>query len=312
MTGCSATGVAESDGVEGTEPSQTIRNCDTDLAISPTPERVVTIKSTPLELMLALGLEDRVVASAFLDGPLPDELLPSGWEPNVISDDVPGRELLVSQTPDLVFAGWASNLSADGPGTRDALEQLGIRSYVSPAACDFGEAAPEALTFEDDFAMFREVGTIFGAEQRAEELVAEQQRRLEAIERPDRELTALWYSSGDDAPFVGGGTGAPNMIMEAAGLRNVEAESEESWLSLSWESFVAADPDVIVLVDTPWSTAEDKRERIETQPAAQTMRAVVKQRYITVPFDTTEAGVRNVDGVEIVASAAAEFAADAD
>ena len=37
------------------------------------PERVVTIKSTSTEMLLALGLGDRIVGTAFQDGPVPDE-----------------------------------------------------------------------------------------------------------------------------------------------------------------------------------------------------------------------------------------------
>lgn len=308
LTGCGlpAGASAEADPGGGRTP-QTIRNCDVDVDVAPAPERVVTIKSTPLELMLALGLEDRVVGSAFLDGPVPEELAPAGWQPDLISDKVPGRELLIGEQPDFVFAGWASNLSADGPGTREELLQLGIRSYVSPSACDFGEAGARPMTFDDVFGMFTEVGRIFGVEDRAERLVAEQRARLADVEQPAEPLTALWYSSGEDTPFVGGGTGAPDMIMRAAGLENAEAGQSESWLSLSWEAFVASDPDVIVLVSTPWNSAEDKRRRIEANPAAQSMRAVREQRYITVDFAETEAGVRNVDAVETIAAAAAEM-----
>lgn len=287
--------------------SRELQNCDTPVSVDPTPERVVTIKSTPLELLLALGLEDRVVGSAFLDGPVPEELAPAGWEVEEISDQVPGRELLLSMQPDFVFAGWASNLTADGPGTRDELLKLGIRSYVSPAACDFGEAAGEPMDFNDVFTMFDEVGQIFDVRERSDELITGQRDRLDAVTLPSRSPTAIWYSSGEDTPFVGGGTGVPNMIMEAAGIENVVADQPESWLSLSWEAFVASDPEIIVLVDSPWNSAEAKRDRIEAHPAAQQMRAVRAGDFVTVDFAMTEAGVRNVDAVKTIAEQAAEI-----
>ena len=308
LVGCSAPGQTQQSAAsdEPTAPS-TIENCDVAVEVAPAPERVVTVKSTPLELMLALGLEDRIVGSAFLDGPVPASLAPSGWNVNEISDKVPGRELLLSTQPDFVFAGWASNLTADGPGTRSELEGLGIRSYVSPAACDFGEATPQTLTFDGVFEMYRQIGTIFEVPDRAETLIASQQEELAKIATPKQPLSALWFSSGDDTPFVGGGTGAPNMIMEAAGLTNVVADQEASWASLSWEAFVASDPDVIILVDSPWNSAAAKRERLESHPAAQTMRAVQAGHYIVVDFATTEAGVRNVEAVATISEKAIEI-----
>src|SRR5699024_9698348 len=115
-----------------------------------------------------------------------------------------------------------------------------------------------------------------------------------------------WYSSGEDAPFVAGGVGTPQMIMEAAGVTNMLVEEPRTWFSMSWEAFVAESPDYIVLVDAPWNSGEQKRERLEAHPAASQMEAVTQESYIEVPFAATEAGVRNVDAVKIVAEAVAD------
>src|SRR5690625_4558544 len=47
-------------------------NCGMDVTIEEPPSRVVTIKSTSTELMLALGLADHIVGTAFPDGPVPE------------------------------------------------------------------------------------------------------------------------------------------------------------------------------------------------------------------------------------------------
>ena len=46
---------------------------------------------------------------------------------------MPGQEALLGLEPDFVYAGW-ENFSADGAGDRAALHDLGIATYVSPAA----------------------------------------------------------------------------------------------------------------------------------------------------------------------------------
>ncbi|MDY7558061.1 ABC transporter substrate-binding protein [Cryobacterium sp. 10C3] len=107
--------------------------------------------------------------------------------------------------------------------------------------------------------------------------------------------SALWYSSGVDSPYVGAGIGAPQMIMDAAGLTNVFASVKDTWTSVGWESVVAADPSVIVLVDATWNTAESKIKTLETNPATKNLTAVKNKRYITLPFASTEAGIRNVE-----------------
>ncbi|HEX6956250.1 MAG TPA: putative F420-0 ABC transporter substrate-binding protein, partial [Agromyces sp.] len=275
----------------------TIDSCGTEVTFEQAPERVVTIKSSTLELLLALGLEDRVVGAAFTDGPVPEEYTGAAEDIEILSDRVPSQEATLAAEPDLVFAGWESNLTAEGAGDRATLEQLGVHTYVAPAACQGDGYRPDPLTFDGVFAGFEEAGAIFGVTDAAAELVAEQQAALDAIEPSDAGLTALWYSSGDDQPFVGAGTGAPQMIMEAAGLENVVAEVRDSWTSLSWEAVVDANPDVIVLVDAAWNTAESKIEKLEANPATAAMPAVQQGRYVIVDFPATEAGVRNVDAV---------------
>ncbi|MGR0318844.1 putative F420-0 ABC transporter substrate-binding protein [Agromyces sp. ZXT2-3] len=295
-----ADGAADSAGETGDAPSGfpvTVDNCGTEVTFDAAPERVVTIKSSTLELMLALGLEDRIVGAAFTDGPVPDEFADAAAGIDILSDKVPSQETTLAAEPDLVFAGWESNLSAEGAGDRGTLEQLGVHTYVAPAACKAEGYMPDPLTFDGVFADFAEAGEIFGATDAATDLVAEQRAALEAIEPNDDGLTALWYSSGDDQPFVGAGIGAPQMIMEAAGLTNVAADVHDTWTSLSWEAVVDADPDVIVLVDAAWNTAESKIERLEANPATAAMPAVQQGRYVVVDFPSTEAGVRNVDAV---------------
>jgi iron complex transport system substrate-binding protein len=69
---------------------------------------------------------------------------------------------------------------------------------------------------------------------------------------------------------------------------------------MGWEAIVAADPDVIVLVDAPWNTAAAKIAHLEENPATAALPAVQQQRYVIVDFPSTEAGVRNVDAVASV------------
>ncbi|MBO0609988.1 putative F420-0 ABC transporter substrate-binding protein [Myceligenerans salitolerans] len=278
-----------------------IDNCGFVTEIPAPPERVVTIKSSTTEMLLALGLGDRIVGTAFLDGPVPDALaqaaadVPAVAEP--MTDEAPGSEAVLDLEPELIYAGWESNVTAETAGDRDTLAGLGVATYVSPAACKDPGYMPDPLTFDDVFGEIEQVGTIFAAEDAAADLVAEQRSALEAIEADDRGLTALWYSSGDDVPYVGAGIGAPQMIMDAAGLENVAGGVHDTWTSFAWEEAVAADPDVIVLVDAAWNTAAAKMERLARNPATAEMTAVRNESYVVVPFPATEAGVRNVDAV---------------
>jgi iron complex transport system substrate-binding protein len=296
LAGCSAV-PAPATPAEPSARAVTVDNCGFRLTLDSPPKRVVTIKSTTTEMLLALGLADRIVGAAFLDGPVPERWAKDAADIPVISDFAPGQEAVLELEPDLVYAGWESNLAADTAGDRDTLAQLGVESYVAPSACKEPGYKPDKLTFEKLFDEFTEAGRVFGAEDAAAALVAEQRAALADIHPSTAGLSALWYSSGTDTPYVGAGIGAPQMILEAAGLANVAADVKDTWTSLGWEAIIEANPDVIVLVDASWNTAAHKIELLKSNPVTAQLEAVRNERFITIPFAAGEAGVRNVDAV---------------
>ncbi len=288
----------------------TVDNCGTEVTFTQAPTRVVTIKSSTTELLVALGLTDRIIGQAFPDGPMPTAVAGHPITPveiPVISDKVPGQEAVLDLEPDLVFAGWESNFGPEGAGDRDTLHSLGVLSYVAPAACKEPGYKPEKLTFDNVFADISQAGEIFGVPDAAATLVADSRAILAGIAAPPVPLTALWWSSGVDIPYVGAGTGAPQMIMETAGLVNVAAGVNDTWTQMSMEAIVDADPQVIVLVDSAWNTAAEKIRLLAANPVTAELDAVKNERYIIAPFAETEAGVRNADLAAQIAIEAAGF-----
>lgn len=284
----------------------TLDNCGFPVTLDAPPERVVTIKSSATEMLLALGLADRVVGTGFPDGPVPSEWADAAAELPELSDRVPAAEVVLGTEPDLVYVGWESNLTAEGAGDRAMLADLGVATYVSPSACKDPAYQPDRLTFETVFAEISEIGALMGVPEAAESLVAEQRAALADVVPDERGLTALWYSSGSDIPYVGAGIGAPQMIMDAVGLTNIAGGVDDTWTSFAFEQVAADDPDVIVLVDAAWNTAESKRELLASNPVTANLTAVREGHVLVVPFAASEAGVRNVPAaVDLAAQLAA-------
>lgn len=278
----------------------TVDNCGTTVTVDKPPTRIVTIKSTTLELALALGLQHRIVGTAFRDGPVPERWASAASKLPDLGSGVPGQEAVLKVRPDMIFAGWESNLTAQGAGDRSALAKLGVATYVAPSACEEPKYQPEPMTFDLLWKQIDQAGRIFGVPNRAKTLVAQQKKTLAAVKPSTGNQTALWYSSGSKTPYVGAGIGAPEMIMKAAGLHNVAGGISKTWTSLGWESIIKKDPDVIVLVDASWNTAKSKIKHLEDNPATARMTAVRKHRFVKIPFPAGEAGVRNVDAVQSV------------
>lgn len=278
----------------------TLSNCGYRQTIAAAPQRVVAIKSTSIELMLALGLRDRIVGTAFQDGPVPAAWASQARGLRTLSEQFPSEEATLALKPDLIYSGWESAFTPQTVGARSELTSLGVASYVQPAACR-SAGQPGKLGFRNVFGEIRQAGRLFGVEDRAARLVAAQQKELAGVTRDGRGLSALWYSSGDQTPYVGAGIGAPQMVMDAVGLRNVAGSVKQTWTTLGWESIVAANPDVIILIDAGWNTAAAKIAALEANPATAKLPAVQARRYLILPFAASEAGVRSVDAVRSLA-----------
>ncbi len=275
------------------EVSAATPNCDAEVFPLPAPaERIVAVKSTAAELVVALGLGDALVATAFLDGPLEGADAPT-------IDGMPSREAVLALEPDAIVAGWESAFAPEAIGDRAQLHELGVTTWVSPAAC-WSTDVPR-LDWEGLFAELGGAAAMLGVPEAGGDLVDEQRAALAAIEPLEGAPTALWYSSGEDAPYVGGGSGAPQLVLETAGLDNVASDLDDGWATLSWEAVAASDPDVIVLVDAPWHTAASKLERLRANPATAALEAVREDRFVIVPFPMAEAGVGTVDAAALVA-----------
>jgi iron complex transport system substrate-binding protein len=273
--------------------SLSLDNCGTKVDFTgPAPKRVITIKSTSTEMLLALGLGKKIVGSAFADGPVPSQWAKAAASIPVLSTSVPSQEVVLATQPDMIYGGWESNFSADGAGTRSDLQTMGINTYVSPSACQEPAYQPKQLGFSDIFGEITQIADIFHVS--PAKLIASQKKQLAAIKPNTKKLTALWFSSGSSTPYVGAGIGAPQLIMKTVGLTNIAASVKNTWTSYNWESVIAANPDVIVLVDASWSTAQKKMTLLASNPATANLTAVKNHRYLIVPFAASEAGVRTV------------------
>ena len=293
LAGCaSGTAPAATPTPEASIAPVSLENCGFAVTVDAPPTRIVTIKSTSVEMVAALGLADRIVGAAFLDGPIPESLL-DGVTPPVMEGKLPSQEAVLALRPDLVFGGWESNFSAEGAGDRAELAGLGIASYVSPAACR-SAGVPGPLTFEGVFNEITEAGALLGAKDAAAKVVAAQRKQLATVEPDTTGLTAAWYSSGRETPYMGAGTGAPQIVMDALGLKNIFGDVAETWVSVGWERVIEANPDVIVLVDSPGNHATDKIERLKADPVLSKLKAVQGDAFLVIPFAASEAGVRTV------------------
>ncbi|MFG3697699.1 ABC transporter substrate-binding protein [Micromonospora sp. NPDC047620] len=287
----------------------TLTNCGTPVTVAAPPQRAVTLNQPATEIMLALGLADRMAGTAYLDDAILPEHAAAYASVPVLSGKYPAKEKLLEAAPDFVYASFHSAFGDEGVGDRAALAGLGIGTYLSPAGCPKPHR-PGKLTVEDVFAEIRDVAAVFGVPARAERLIADHRARIAAAAaRLDgtRDVSVLWWDAGTEAPSVGACCGSPNMIMSAVGVGNAFGDLTGGWADTSWESAVARDPDAIVLVDATWDPAAAKKAFLARHPTLKDLPAVAGQRFVVIPFSSTTAGVRAVLGVEALAAGMARL-----
>jgi iron complex transport system substrate-binding protein len=280
----------------------TIENCGAATTYATPPQRVVTMNQAATELMLQLGLQDRLVGTAYLDDAIHPVLAAAYAKVPVLTRQYPSQDELFSVRPDFVFAAYTSAFSLEeGVGPR---EDLGVPSYLAPSGCP--QRGREPVSMETLYREIREIGRIFGVLPRAEQLIASYQADLRAIQGQIGTIasppTVFWYDAGSP-PSVGACCGMPNEILRLVGARNVFVDKPGSWTGVSWKEVIARNPAVIVLVDSPWSPASEKARWLSREPAYAAIDAVSHQRFVTIDFSSTTPGIRTVAAVRRLAEA---------
>ncbi|MEG3627838.1 ABC transporter substrate-binding protein [Streptomyces poriticola] len=278
----------------------TVDNCGVRTTYDKAPARVVTIHQHPAELMLSLGLKDRMVGTAFPDSAVLPELKEDYEAIPELSEKEPSFENVLEAEPDLVYGGYSSAFAENEGRSRKAFADAGIDTHLNREYC--GE---KEVTMEDTYAEIRTIGKIFGVSDRAEKLVSDLEGRVteaaEAVEA-EPEVPVFVYDSGDKAPFTAGGKSLGTELIALAGGRNVFADLDDVFGDASWEQVVERRPEVIAVYDYAGSgSVEQKKEFLLSQPALADVPAVKNERFVVLPLTATLVGIRSAYAVEDLA-----------
>lgn len=299
---------------------RTIDNCGRQVTIEAPPRRAVSLNQGSTEILLSLGLADRMVGTATWTDPVRENLEADNAKVERLADNAPSYERVLESEPDLVTASFASTLGEGGVTTPDALERLGVPSYLSPAECakdnegddDGSRDAP--LGIETIYQEVQELAEIFRVEAEGQALVDDLTARMEsaAAQAPENEVSVLFWFANSESPYLAGCCGAPGIISRTLGLKNVFDDTQAEWPQANWETVARRDPDVLVIGDLTRKsqtaeTAAAKIAYLESHPVTREMTAVKERRYITLTGAAMNPSIRTVDGVEQVAEGLREL-----
>jgi iron complex transport system substrate-binding protein len=286
----------------------TVDSCNRQVTFDAPPKAAISNDVNLTEMMLVLGLADRMVGYTGISGwkTLDEEMRAGVEELPELSAKYPSKEVLIGADADFFFAGWNYGMKVGGEVTPETLAPFDIKVYELTESCiHIGEK--DAASMDDMYNDIQNLGAIFDVKDKADALVDGYKADLAAftdglapLETAPRVFV---YDSGEDTPFTAGRYAMPNALIEAAGGTNIMNDLEKCWAKVGWEPVVERNPEVIVIVNYGNVTAEEKRAFMMNNPAFAEMDAVKNDRFVTLEYVEATPGPRNIAAVKTLAEA---------
>jgi iron complex transport system substrate-binding protein len=304
----------------------TISNCGQPVTFTKAPAKTVSIGQGMTEILLSLGLSEKMVGTAVWVGPVLPDYAEASKRIKRLADNDPSFESVVGQEPDLVAAEFEWHVGVQGSvGKREQFSELGINSYVSPADCvakvnaDGGDGVrKELFTMALIYQEIGELAQIFDIQDRGAALVARlRQREADAVASlgglAKNMPIAFWFSSKEvqgDA-FIAGKNSAPAYILQTLGAKNV-VTTEEEWPLVGWETISEANPSVIVIatMDRRRYAADDPKVKIdflEKDAVTSQLDAVKNRHFVLMDAQSMNPTIRTIEGIESLAAGIKSF-----
>lgn len=294
-------------------------NCGTEVTIPQPIESAVSLDQGMTEIMLSLELQDRMAGTATWTDPVREELAEANNNVPRISENIPSLETVLEADPDFVAASFYPTLAESGGGNREKYDQVGVPTYLAFSDCSKTSLAndgarEEKVTMDAVYHDISDVATLFDVEDKGQTLIDDLRSRMDVAQKStkvDNVSAAFWFSDSE-APYMAGGVGAPQLISDVLGVTNAFADSNEEWPQVSWESVVEKNPDVLVIGDLTRDnfsaeSAAAKIEFLKNHPVASQLDAVKNDRFVTVAGADMNPSIRTVDGIEKLAAGLEKF-----
>ncbi|MDI3269312.1 MAG: ABC transporter substrate-binding protein [Bacillota bacterium] len=226
------------------------------------PQRIGAFVPSATDLLLALGLKDRIaVVDAYSAAQFPEvEGIPQTDTYNI------DFEALAAQNLDLILTLPGQYL--------DRMWELGLKVYVL-----------QPSDIDGIYRNFLNLGKVSGIPEEARQVVDGLQQAVQAVMEqaasiPDAEKLTVYAENWNDPIYAAGAGSYTDALIRAAGGKNILFDSETPWPQVSAEEVIARAPQVILV------TAGDPggRELVEgTRPGWQSVPAVADRRVYVVP-----------------------------
>ncbi len=282
-----------------------VDSCNRTVTFDSPPQRAISNDVNLTEMMLVLGLSDKMVGYTGISGwkTLDEEMRLGVKQLPELSPKYPSKEVLVGADADFFFAGWNYGMKVGGEVTPETLKPFGINVYELTESC-IHIMTKKKVSMDDMYNDLLNLGRIFQIENRAKKLVDAYRSDLNNFTKKLESIPAkkvFVYDSGEDTPFTAGRYAMPTALIEAAGGSNIMDDFQKSWGTVTWEEVIDRNPEVVVIVNYGKVTAEQKRKFMMSNPAFANIDAVKNDRFVTLEYVEATPGPRNIKAIKKLA-----------
>lgn len=239
----------------------TIQNCGQTLTFTKAPTRVISTWQMTTDILLDLGLGNRIVGvynKAYYQA---DPLFQSQYtrlydlSGGGMTTSPPSKEVVLSTRPDFVFSAYPAGdfLASYGEVTQEQFKAQGAQIYGMNGECSGDSTQVHVSSMYDDIL---NVGRIFGVQTRAQQVVNGMQQRIAAVQKrvaslPPTPVIALpdFSTTHMAAPLSVVGGGIYTDMLHLAGGTNLFGTQNQTYPSITQEFFAVQKPEVYVLIN---------------------------------------------------------------
>ncbi|WP_222104965.1 ABC transporter substrate-binding protein [Corynebacterium anserum] len=294
----------------------TVDNCGKEFTFDKAPERVVSLDQGMTEIMLSLGLQDRMVGTASWTDPVLPQLEQANAQVERLSDNAPTYEAVMDKDPDFVVASFGRHYKQEGGvATRERFGETDIPAVLSYTDCEGplmingGGTRTRSLTADKIYKDVEVIAQIFDVQERGQRLIDDLKKRVDRAHsaiHSHGESVGYWFAD-TKTPYFAGGYGFGNVLSENSGMKNIFADEKDDWIASTWENVLDKNPDILVLGDLernrfPGDKLADKKEFLSTDPVASQMNAVKEHKYIALHGAELNPSIRFADALEKIAT----------
>lgn len=263
------------------------------------PEKVVAVYQNSIETLLALGLEDKIVAAAGLDHEVKPEFKDAFSKVNYLKDFTPSKETVIMQQPDFIL-GWYSLFDDKTLGDVDYWINNGTNTYISQ-----NSGIAKERTIENEIDDILNIGKIFNAYDKAKELtdnITSTVNEVASKVSDNKKQTAMVVEYFDDEIFTySAKTLAGDMVTKLKGeLLNPQGGN------IGAEDLINLNPDCIFVSYMDQGNKNipvEEVNKILNNPAFSSLSAVQNKRVYAIPLGSMySSGIRTIDGINAFAA----------